>query len=222
MIRRRVLWVLPAMGMLAACGSGAASNPTPRSSPTTRPVAAPTTSTTTSPPPTAAPVAQHPPAVDSTPWTASRLTITPQSLGAVRVGMTLTQAQSAAGVTFDGFGDGFAYPTTLPAGFPHDFVGGTGNNPAGVVTCVGSSGLPTGQSVATPQGLHLGDPESQVVAVYGAQARPVPAPTTGGMTDYSGYVVSTPTGNFAFVVTNRRVSEIEGGDSSLGPNSCTG
>ncbi len=136
--------------------------------------------------------------------------------------MTLTQAQSAAGVTFDGFGDGFAYPTSLPTGFPHDFVGGTGNNPAGVVHCVGTSGSPTGQTVSTPQGLHLGDPASQVSAIYGAQARLVPAPTTGGMTDYSGYVVSTPTGNLAFVVTNQRVSEIEGGDSSLGPNSCTG
>jgi hypothetical protein len=136
--------------------------------------------------------------------------------------MTHAQAQQAAGLRFDGSGDGFAYPTTLPQGFPHDFVGGTGINPDGVVQCVGAFGPPTAKTVSTPQGLQLGDPVSRVLAVYGAQARYVPAPTSGGMTDYSGYVVSVAGGNLAFVISEQKVPEIEGGNGILGPNSCTG
>jgi hypothetical protein len=42
------------------------------------------------------------------------------------------------------------------------------------------------------------------------------------MTDYSGYVVSVAGGNLAFVISEQKVPEIEGGNGILGPNSCTG
>jgi len=219
-LRILVLCGVALLCALAACGSnGAANGLSGHGTTTTRPAGADTaassaagtgaTTTTTAP-------------VGSSPWTASSLTITARSLGAVHIGMTRGQAEQAAGVTFDGFGDGFAYPTTLPPGFPHDFVGGVGISPDGVVQCVGASGAPTAQSVSTPLGLHLGDPASRVLAVYGAQARYVPAPTSGGMTAYAGYVVSTADGNLAFVISGNTVTEIEGGNGTLGPNSCTG
>ena len=222
--RSRVIWVLPAMGVLAACGSGAAtSNPANRAATTTRPTGADSpVGTSTGASDSTTPTSQIPPSAASAPWTASQLTITARSLGAVRVGMTLADAQQAAGVKFDGFGDGFAYPTSPPQGFPHDFVGGTGISPDGVVQCVGTSGTSAAQTVSTPEGLQLGDPVSRVLAIYGARARFVPAPTTGGMTDYSGYLVSGAEGNLAFVISNQQVSEIEGGNGTLGPNSCTG
>ena len=46
------------------------------------------------------------------PWTSSELTVTPDGLGAVRVGMTLSEAQQAAGVTFGDVGDGFDHAPT--------------------------------------------------------------------------------------------------------------
>jgi len=222
--RSRVIWVLPAMGVLAACGSGGAtSNPADRATTTTRPTGADSSvSIRTGASDSTTSTSQIPRTAASAPWTASQLTITARSLGAVRVGMTLADAQQAGGVTFDGFGDGFAYPTSLPQGFPHDFVGGTGTSPDGVVQCVGTSGTSAAQTVSTPEGLQLGDPVSRVLAVYGARARFIPAPTTGGMTDYSGYVVTGAEGNLAFVISNQKVSEIEGGNGTLGPNSCTG
>jgi hypothetical protein len=46
-------------------------------------------------------------------WTDQQLIITTKSLGAVRTGMTLEQAQAAADVKFDATGVGASYPSTL-------------------------------------------------------------------------------------------------------------
>jgi hypothetical protein len=158
-------------------------------------------------------------------WTSRRLTITPRSLGAVRVGMTLGQAQTAAGgLLFDGLGDGFAYPTKgLPADYPHDFVGLSG--PHDSVGCVGAetvdaSTRPT-QTISTPEGFELGGTVQHLLAVYGTRARYVAAPVQG-MTTNAGYVVAEPGGKLAFAVRGSLVFEIAAGGSSIGPNSCTG
>ena len=152
-------------------------------------------------------------------WTDSALTITPNSLGAVQIGMSLSQAQQSAGVNFDGAGDGFSYPTTLPAGYPHLYVGGQ------TVDCVGAGSIdptPT-QTVSTPEGFVLGGSVQSLLSIYGSRAAYEPAPTSGGMTDNAGYVVAENSGDLVFVVglNGTTISEIAGGQS-IGPNSCTG
>jgi hypothetical protein len=153
-------------------------------------------------------------------WTASPLTISPQALGAVQIGMTLSAAEDAAGIPFDGSGDGFSYPTTLPTGFPHLYVGLGAN---GLVDCVGAEEQSSSVNVVTPQGFSLGGTTSQLKAVYGAQLQYVPAPTTGGMTDDAGYVVTQSSGNIVFTPdsTNTLITGIAAGPN-LEPNSCTG
>lgn len=158
-------------------------------------------------------------------WTESRLTITPSSLGAVRVGMTKSEAQTASGVAFGGTGDGFVYPTKLPAGYPHDYVGLAAPNDT--VVCVGASifdqSTPPRPQTSTPEGVRLGDSVQQLIAVYGTRAHFVPAPKTG-MTTNAGYVVAESGGNLVFVVNpaQTKIVGIAGGGSDLGPNSCTG
>ena len=157
-------------------------------------------------------------------WTSSQLTITPQSLGAVRVGMTGDQAQGAAGETFDGAGDGFTYP--IRPGYPHLYVGGApGEYARGAgspVRCVGASDPAGRQDIVTADGFHLGGSVAQLLAIYGSRARYMPAPAGGGMTDYAGYVVTEPAGDLAFVVYSGAVREIAGGPTPLSPNGCTG
>jgi hypothetical protein len=134
--------------------------------------------------------------------------------------MTITEAQQAAGITFDGSGDGFYYPTGLPTGYPHLFVGGE------TVDCVGAdsgdSSEPT-QEVVTPEGFSLGGTVQSLLATYGSRAIYEPAPTDGGMTDNAGYVVSEDSGDLVFVVdaSGLTINEIAGG-TNIGPNDCTG
>ena len=152
-------------------------------------------------------------------WTGSSLTISPTSLGAVTIGMSLSQAQQAAGVAFDGTGDGFSYPTTLPSGFPHDFVSGIPT-----VTCLGAEAKqPASQAVSTPEGFQLGQSVQTLLSIYGSRATYKPAPTQGGMTNNAGYVVSEGSGNLVFVVgpDGSTITEIAGGPN-IGPNTCTG
>jgi hypothetical protein len=161
-------------------------------------------------------------------WTDRQLTITPTSLGAVRVGMPFDQAQQAAGITFNSGGDGYTdYGRTNPA-YPQLWIGGGNAGTAGStgypVRCVGAGGTPTAQAVVTPEGFHLGDSIQTLLSVYGSRATYVPAPTQGGITDNAGYVVSEPTGHLVFILdyTGHHISAIAGGPSSLGPNGCTG
>jgi pimeloyl-ACP methyl ester carboxylesterase len=156
-------------------------------------------------------------------WSDQHLTITPTSLGQVHLGMTLTQAQAAAGVVFDGAGDGYTYPEELPAGYAHDYVGGAyGNHP---VTCIGTRGSATStQTVSTPEGVSLGDPASKVTQVYRSAAAFVPMPTGGGLDPRAGYVVKTGQGTLAFAVDSPTgpITGIAAGGPTLTPSSCTG
>jgi hypothetical protein len=134
--------------------------------------------------------------------------------------MTLAQAQTAAGVIFDGVGDGAYYPTTLPAGYPHLFVNGA------TVRCVGAQIGPlavTSQTVTTPEGMQLGDSVGKLRAIYGNRATYYPSPS-GGMTAHAGYVVSEAGGDLVFQVDGAggRVIGITGGPSGLTPNNCSG
>jgi len=163
------------------------------------------------------------PSSGAEPWSGQQLTITPQSLGGVRVGMTLDEAQQAAGYAFDGTGDGAYYSTTVPAGFPHLFVR---LDQRGDVSCVGAeisdqASIP--QAISTPEGFRLGETVPRLQAVYGARARFVPAPA-GGISPRAGYVVTEAGGALAFYVdnTNTRILGIKGGGTDLTPSSCSG
>lgn len=218
----------------------------PASQPSTVPAPRPTTAparTTTVAPRDTTPDTQA--ATGSGPWSDLTLTITPQSLGAVRVGVTQREAQTASGFSFNAGGDGFVYPTKLPAGFPHDYVGMTGPYGNETVGCVGASlrdRTKPSQTISTPEGFRLGDTVQQLKAIYGRRARYVPAPSSG-MTTNAGYVVAEPGGYLAFVVGSSPtnwlppsdlasgvVVEVAGSETPdplrigrpFGPNSCTG
>lgn len=187
---------------------------------------------TTAPAPTVAPTSTTSPGTSTTTtstqpangegsWTGLQLTITQQSLGRVRIGMTLDQAQIAAGLTFDGSGDGAVYPRTLPVGYPHLYVG---EGPKSTVACVGAEigfADTTPQTVVTRDGLQLGDTEQQLLAIYGGRAHYVPKPV-GGISPSAGYVVAEADGNLAFMIFNARVIGIKGGAHDLTPSNCTG
>ena len=218
--RRWVVSSLLAAVVLAACSSASKSSHPPVTTTTT-------TTTTRSSYPTStvvtsgATTTSTAPAADDASWTGLRLTITQQTLGHVRVGMTIAQAEAAAGVAFDGMADGAAYPTTLPAGYPHLFVD---ELPNGTVSCVGAeigAAQHSPQTVATPDGLRLGDTVHQLVAIYGSRARYVPKPS-GGISPHAGYVVTEPDGNLAISVFGSTVVGIKGGAHDLTPSGCTG
>jgi hypothetical protein len=186
---------------------------------TTSTAPAPTTTTpTTTTPPSNAPT-QSPTDPGAT-WAASRLTITPQSLGRVRVGMTLNRAQVAAGMTFDGSGDGTFYPTALPRGISM-FVTLTGQK---TVRCVAAqTDQPPPKTVVTPEGFVLGDSVQKLLAVYGNRATFIPQPAGGGYNPVPGYVVHEGDGDLAFQLdaSKNRISGILGGARGLQPsNDC--
>jgi hypothetical protein len=108
------------------------------------------------------------------PWSARSLTLTSHGLGAVKIGMTATQAQRAAGVV-----------TAGPDG-AGCLMYGTGTNPndvgqpswrtdqAGHVELILTGGPLYGrspsQSIHTPEGIGLGDPLEKVLAAYNGHA----------------------------------------------------
>lgn len=163
-----------------------------------------------------------PPPTRSVPglWSNQSIAITVDSLGAVKVGMTVHQAEIASGFLFDDGGDGFEYPTTLPTGFPHLYAG---FGPNGQAVCIGAAGSGEHQTVTTPNGFRLGGSLKSLKAIYGTQLHFVPAPPTGGLTDDSGYVVHTSAGNLVFLTdsTGSTIDQIIGGPR-VGPNGCNG
>ena len=212
--------------VLANCASASKAGATSRPAPPSTSVVATSASTATTSASTSASASastvttQVSTSVPLQTWNLARLTISSTSLGDVHVGTALADAQAAAGVTFDGHGDGFYYPRSLPSGYAHDFVGFDGN----VVSCVGTEiwepTVPLAQHVSTPEGVGLGDPVSHLLTVYGSTATYVPAPGAG-MTNNAGYVVGAPSGRLAFVVYEDKVTAISGGPA-VTPNSCTG
>jgi hypothetical protein len=152
-------------------------------------------------------------------WSDSQLTITPNSLGAVKIGMSLADVKEAAGVYVGVSGDGFYDSTQLPPGSLALFEQGS------TVTCVGASlihGATPTQRVVTPDGVAVGDPVTKLLGTYGAKATFVPAPTDG-RTMNAGYVVSSSDGDLAFILdsTQQTINGISGGPT-LTPNSCAG
>lgn len=123
------------------------------------------------------------------PWTSGQLTITPDSLGAVTIGMTIARASAAAGVHLVMVGDGVFDPR--------------GGRPRGVsvagdpVMCVAAGTAPGHPVVRTPQGFPIGGTVGQLKAIYGASLRFLPRPA-GGITPNVGYVVHYADGNLAF------------------------
>ena len=150
-------------------------------------------------------------------WSSTELLITPTSLGAVHVGMTSTQAQTAAGAEFDGSGDGASYPTSLPTGYPHLYVRA---NPK--VSCFGAQGGTGAQQVVTANGFALGDSVQTLLSKYGPQAHYVTA--QAGIDPESGYVVSSSDGDLFFTIdpSGNTINGIIGGYTGADPNSCSG
>ena len=145
-------------------------------------------------------------------WTASKLVITPHSLGAVAVGMTVAQASAAAGVKIVEVGDGFGYPNG-------DSSSGLAITGLPTVTCVLASVTSGGPVVVTPQGFPVGGTLMALKSLYGTRLRYVPAPSTGPA-PVPGWVVSFPgDGNLAFGVNNGIVTAILGGKKAM-PSTC--
>jgi hypothetical protein len=192
--------------------------PKPQPKPKSQPATQPKTQPKTQPP------QPQPQPATGGPWSSKQLTITPHSLGAVVLGMTLAQAEHAAGHTFDGMGDGFAYSNEMPSGYPHDYVGLVGLDADPVVSCVGAEASTSSQVVVTPEGFRLGQSVLQLKAVYGSRAVFVPPPANPGMTDFQGFVVDEHAGALVFVTdqAGEYVVGIMGGPVGINPNSCTG
>lgn len=143
-------------------------------------------------------------------WTEPVIVITPTSLGAVKVGMSVADAEAAAGKRFDGFGDGAHYPK----GSPELYI-------VPPAPCVGASGISTqSTTVVTLEGVRLGDNADRVTAVYGDRAQYVPAPT-GGRTPAEGYIVGFPDGQLAFAVYQGVITAIHAGPG-VTPSNCGG
>jgi hypothetical protein len=150
-------------------------------------------------------------------WSDKQLLITPQSLGAVRVGMTQAQAEAAAGMNFDGSGDGAAYSTTAPNGYPHLYV-----HAHPKVNCFGAQGGDGAVKVVTAKGFTLGSSVQNLLDTYGSRARPFTDPA--GISPGSGYIVSSPDGDLVFTVdqTKTFVDGIIAGFSGVDSTSCSG
>jgi len=166
-------------------------------------------------------------------WNSSRLVITANGLGAVTIGMSLTEAAHAAGVPgFKTVGDGVSVPTTWsyhPADtylyLSHASYTATSSLP---FTCVGAqlATHPTANSqvVTTPEGVRLGDPASRVRQVYGSRALFVPKPTAGGISPRAGYIVAEQNYNLVFTLNPQetQIIAIFAGIAPATPSTCTG
>ena len=138
--------------------------------------------------------------------------------------MTFNQAEAAAGLNFDGVGDGMYYPTSLP---DHLYVGLINNGSSTDVGCVGAAASQfagSQQTVSTRDGVQLGESVHTLLAIYGSRAQYVPAPATGGIDPRPGYIVAENGGNLFFYVdpTSTIVTQIAGGPNVIDSNSCSG
>jgi hypothetical protein len=157
------------------------------------------------------------------PWTSGALVISSQSLGAVRIGMTIAQAAAAAGGQLVQVGDGVYYPAAgvhlaASAGRGLSVLAGR----RGTVRCVSASsrsGHPP--AVRTAQGFPLGGTLAVLRAVYGSRLRFVPGPAGGGIWPAPGYVVDFPDGNLVFWVAQGKVDQIAGGPGMLPSIDCS-
>ncbi|RPA59376.1 hypothetical protein EF294_12750 [Gordonia oryzae] len=140
-------------------------------------------------------------------WSGDQLTITPTSLGVVKVGMSVQAAAATTGLAFQAKGDGARGPALR--GQNELYVDGD------PVQCVVASGTSTtGPSVTTEKGVGLGDQQSAVTAAY-PDAQPIPQ--TGPFAQ-SGYFATVPGGQLSFTISNGVVSRIAGGADVTSPN----
>lgn len=147
-------------------------------------------------------------------WTSSPLTITPDSLGAVRVGMTIAQASAAAGERLVEVGDGYLYPGSIRSS--SGLAAFAFNSPA--ITCVFASQASGSPSVVTARGFHLGGSFADLQHTYGASLRYVPAPAKA-ISPRPGYIVRFRNGNLVFWVMNGIVTGIGAGPGAM-PTAC--
>jgi Ca-activated chloride channel family protein len=148
-------------------------------------------------------------------WSDPLVFITPTALGAVQLGMSQADAQTAAGVPFTGQGDGAHYPDALPGGPELFWTAG----------CLGAGGQPASasvQAVRTTEGVQIGDDVAKLTGTYGAQLRYVPAPN-GGRVSVEGYVIDYPQSTMAFKVNDDHVVGITIGPRGHNdPSDCGG
>jgi len=130
-------------------------------------------------------------------WTDAQLVITAHSLGAVTRDMTRTQAEAAAGTALSSPGDGIYRPAD------HTITGSTVLQFSYGATCFDATRPAGGRGtiVATPAGVRLGDPASQIAAAYGSAARPFTADPawTGPGNIPAGIIVQSGDGVLLFV-----------------------
>ena len=141
--------------------------------------------------------------------------------------MSLGQAQQAAGIRFDGSGDGAHYPTKLPSGFAYLFVDTFTRDAVGCVGAeLGRASIPR-DTITTPEGFRLGETVRRLQAVYGTRLRHVPEPPSG-IEPRDGYVVAEGGGWLAFSTSRTGlVWGISGGRNGfdrqpLTPSTCIG
>ncbi len=177
---RRVLWFLSGAGLgllVLALGAGLAvllSGTDDRSAPSTEPVVTQASATTVrTAPRTTATKPKAPPAPLSPQLASAR--ISTSSFGPIQVGMTLDQAQAAAGTALDAGAGGSACRAYTPAGGPDGVQ---------VFTAAGTvAGFEvTGGDVSTLSGIKVGDSGDQVRSTYGAAIQSEPSAAGGGET----------------------------------------
>src|SRR5215471_12153949 len=264
-LRRRTTWIVPSLAVAAVVAvviitivlttlstahhSAPPAYPSPTvtqiapTSPAPPPARSATPTTAHTAPPSTTATSPRTPTTSTTPtviqggqqWSSPVVTITDHSLGAVSVGMTMTQAAHAAGFTsFTAIGDAVSIPTPWQgsarsaAGYPELYVSHWAG-PSGAAqafTCVGAFvGTSTAkQVITTPEGVRLGDPASRILAVYGSRAHYVPAPTSGGMDPRAGYVIAHNGYDLVFKLDTRgqQIVAIVGGLSPVTPSECVG
>jgi hypothetical protein len=162
------------------------------------------------------------PAGSEAPWTASSLIITATSLGAVKNGMTLAQAENAAGLDFPGSGNGAHYPTLTSPHAPHLYIRPTGDT--NFPPCLGAQGDGKGTpTVSTAEGFRLGDPVRRLKGIYGSALTYTPRPDAG-LSPRAGYTLKEPAGSIIFVIdpATDTITEIASSTQSLTPSGCPG
>jgi hypothetical protein len=167
----------------------------------------PATSTTTSPPATTT-TSQPAPAAD--PSIAADTPLSRSGIGPIRAGMTLREAQAAAGVTITpgtSMGPGSTCTTAQIEGldlwFVVELAGEPGENPMdGVIRSVQGARR-------TVEGVAIGDPIADLEGIYGSPTRTLDYPYLP-----NGEVFVYESGGFAYSVTTdgATVTELESGD----------
>lgn len=153
-------------------------------------------------------------------WSSPLIEISPSSLGGVRLGMTVAQANRSAGVTFKVQGDGI-YTSSSSGGTSSLAVGSVAVSGTTVV-CFGAGASTSTQTVTTPQGFVVGETVTQLRDIYGSAL--VSYHTPPGIANFSGYLVHGFGGTFVFVLNSAGTSidTVYAGAANVNPVVCAG